>query len=102
MNFLNNIFNPIHSESLVFIDISAGSVAGAYAYYKEGETPSLLYTRRLPIEVRKDEPHELAMLRALEILGDALIKEGAPILARTTGSGRADIILVSVDAPWQE
>lgn len=86
----------------MLVDISAGSVAGAYAHYKDGEAPSVLYTRRLPIEIRGDEQHEKAMLRALEILGNALIKEGAPVLARATGSGSADTILVSVDAPWQE
>ncbi|MBI2025495.1 hypothetical protein HYT04_01760 [Candidatus Kaiserbacteria bacterium] len=102
MGFFSNIFNPTNAESLVLIDVSAGSVAGAYAHYKDMETPSILYTRRLPIEVRSGERHELAMLRALEILGNALIKEGAPALARATGSGRADAILVSVDAPWQE
>jgi len=102
MSFFGNIFSPAHTESVVLIDISADSIAGAYAHYREGEVPSLLYTRRLPIEIRKDEQHELAMLRALEILGNTLIKEGAPVLARATGSGRADVILVSVDAPWQE
>ncbi len=102
MNFFSNIFNSIRTESIVLIDISAGSVAGAYAHYTEGKTPSLLYTRRLPIEMREKEPHEKAMLRALEILSDALIREGAPVLARATGNGRADTILVSVDAPWQE
>ncbi len=102
MSFFSNIFNPTNAESLVLIDISAGSVAGAYAHYKKGEAPSLLYTRRLPIEMREDEPHERAMLRALEVLGNALIREGAPILIRATGSGRADTILVSIDAPWQE
>src|SRR3989344_8905766 len=102
MSFFSNIFNPTHAESLVLIDISAGSVAGAYAHYKDDETPSILYTRRLPIEVREGEPHKNAMLRALEILVNALIREGAPVLARATGSGRADTILVSVDAPWQE
>ena len=102
MSFFSNIFNPTNTESLVLIDISAGSVAGAYAHYKDGEISSLLYTRRLPIEVRNGERHELAMLRALEILGNALIKEGAPVLARATGSGRADTIFISVDAPWHE
>lgn len=102
MSFFGNIFNPTHAESLVLIDISASSVAGAYARYKDGEASSVLYTRRLPIEIREDEPHEKAMLRALEILGNALIREGAPVLVRATGSGRADTILVSVDAPWQE
>lgn len=86
----------------MLIDIAADSVAGAYARYTEGETPALLYTRRLPIETRKDEPCELAMLRALEILGAELIHDGAPILLRATGSGNAETILVSVDTPWQE
>ncbi len=102
MSFFGELFHPTRAESLVLIDVSAGSVAGAYAYYKEGETPALLYTRRLPIEIRGDEPHDRAMLRTLEALGSNLIRDGAPILARTTGSGSADTILVSVDAPWQE
>ena len=102
MSFFGNIFSPAHTESVVLIDISADSIAGAYAHYREGEVPSLLYTRRLPIEIREDEPHEKAMLRALDVLGNALIREGAPMLARFAGNGRADTILVSVDAPWQE
>lgn len=102
MSFLSNIFNPINAESIVLLDISAGSVAGAYAHYKEGEIPSLLYTRRFPIEIREGEEHELAMLRSLSVLGNALIREGAPILARVTGSGSVGTILVSMDAPWQE
>ncbi len=102
MNFFTNFFRGTSAKSSVYIDISADSVAGAYAYYKEGELPVLLYTRRYPIEIRKDEPHERAMLRALTILGSTLIREGAPILMRTTGRGRADTILVSIDAPWQE
>jgi len=90
------------AESVVLIDIGATSVAGAYAHYIEGQPPILFYTRRLPIEIRTDEPHERAMLRALEILGNDLIREGAPVLARATGSGSASMILVSIDAPWQE
>ena len=102
MSFSRDIFNPTNAESLVCVDVSAGSVAGAYARYEKGENPSLLYTRRLPIEAREGEPHERALSRALDILGDALITEGAPTLARATGSGRVDTVLVSVDAPWQE
>ena len=90
------------AKSIVLIDISGGSVAGAYVHYKEGETPTLLYTVRLPIELHDGEPHETSMLRTLGTLGNILIREGAPILARSTGSGSADAILVSVDAPWQE
>lgn len=103
MGLFSNIFNKTHKgESVVLIDISAGSVAGAYAYYKKGENPSLLYTRRLPIVTIEGEQKDLAMLRALGLLGDTLIIDGAPVLARHTGNGRADTILVSVDAPWQE
>lgn len=84
------------------IDIGADSVAGAYARYSTGALPVLLYTRRLPIDIHGGEPHERAMLRALDVLGDGLIREGAPTLARATGSGSADNILVSIGAPWQK
>lgn len=101
MSFFTGLFRTTRVESVVFIDIGADSVAGAYARYSEGSTPALLYTERLPMSLRKGEPHERAMLRALEALGSALIREGAPILMRATGSGSADAILVSIDAPWQ-
>ena len=94
--------NKKYAESVVLIDIGTNSVAGAYARYAESETPLLLYTRRLPIEAREDEPRERAMVRALLLLGNDLIREGAPILMRATGSGRSDAILVSIDTPWQE
>jgi hypothetical protein len=90
------------TESVVLIDIGTDSIASAYARYVENETPVLLYTRRLPIEVRENEPHERAMLRALETLGNTLIREGAPVLMRATGSGSADAILVSIDASGEE
>lgn len=86
----------------MLVDIGASSVAGAYARYKEGELPALLYTRRLPIEKREGESPERAMLRALTILGETLIREGAPVLSRYTGSGSAGNILVSIDSPWQK
>ena len=104
MSFLQNIFHKEEkrTESVVLVDISTDSVAGAYAQYKEGETPALLYTRRLPIEAHADESPERAMFRALNILGKDLIREGAPALARVTGSGTAGTIIVSVGEPWQE
>lgn len=104
MSFLQHLFhrNTKRAESVAFIDIAADSVGGAYARYTESETPEIIYTRRLPIEIRKDEPHESAMIRALKALGDELIREGAPALMRATGSGTANTILVSVDTPWQE
>lgn len=102
MSFFSTLFQKKKTESVVLIDIGAGSVAGAYAIFTEGAQSSLLYTRRLPIEIREDEPHDRAMLRALKILGDALVLEGAPILMRTTGSGSTDTVVVSINAPWQE
>ena len=102
MSFFDKIFHPKHTESVVLVDVSADSVAGAYAYYVKGEAPILLYTCRLPIEIHDGEPRETAMLTALSLLGSRLIREGSPVLARATGSGRANNILVSIDAPWQE
>src|SRR3989344_871138 len=102
MGFFGNIFHPPHAESIIFIHVSAGSVAGAYAQYKKNKTPALLYARRVAIDIRDGEPQERALQHALEILGSFLIREGAPVLARYSGSGSADTIFVSVDAPWQE
>jgi len=103
MSFFKNLFhNKKCSESVVLVDIAADSVAGAYMRYTEGELPTILYTRRIQIRNREDEPHEQAMLRVLLSLGNELIHDGAPILMRATGSGNAENILVSVDTPWQE
>lgn len=103
MSFFEKIFHKNKKgESVIVIDIGASGVAGAYVRYDEGELPTVLYSRTIPIELRMSEPREKSMLRALAGLGAILIKEGAPALTRATGSGRADNILVSVDAPWQE
>ncbi|MHB1163438.1 MAG: hypothetical protein ACYCZZ_02885 [Minisyncoccota bacterium] len=103
MSLFGNLFRKKGiSESVVVIDIGASSVAGAYVRYQEGEPVTMLYSRRLPIEIRKGEVHDRAMLRALGILGNDLIREGAPVLARAVGSGTVDVVLVSIDAPWQE
>jgi len=90
------------TESVVLIDIGTKSVAGAYVHYEEGKIPVVLYTRRLPIEMRENEPKDRAMLRALQILGATLVREGAPVLLRATGSGSAHSVFVSLDAPWQK
>lgn len=42
------------------------------------------------------------MLRSFDVLGEALIREGAPALARAVGSGSIKEILVSFDSPWQK
>ncbi len=102
MSLLDSLLGGTRAKSILFIDISADSVAGAYTYYKNNELPALLYSRRFPIEIRKGEPHEEAMLRALKLLGETLVREGAPALMRACGNGRAETILVSIDAPWQQ
>lgn len=103
MSFFNALLKRRpQAESIVAVDIGADSVAGSYVRYEPNILPTIIYTRRLPIEARPDEPHERAMLRALDLLGKDLITDGAPALARATGSGSASLVLVSVDAPWQE
>ncbi|MFA5998094.1 MAG: hypothetical protein WC814_01780 [Candidatus Paceibacterota bacterium] len=102
MSFFGDFFRTQRTESVALIDIGAASVAGAYVQYAPDTQPVLLYTRRLPIERRDRETHERAMFRALEVLGAALIREGAPALLRATGSGSINAVLVSVDAPWQK
>ena len=102
MSFFSGFFrNEKPAKSVVLIDIGTDSVPGAYAHYVEGEKPVLLYTQRLPIQIRKGEFPEHTMLHTLKVLGATLILEGAPTLMRATGSGHSDTILVSVDAPWQ-
>lgn len=99
-----DIFSRSHtgSESVLLIDISTRSIVGAYVHYSADELPALIYTERLPIEPHEGEPEEQAMLRTLKSLGELMIRQGAPVLSRITGSGTVHMILVSVDAPWQE
>ncbi|HQT82729.1 MAG TPA: hypothetical protein PLW99_01090 [Candidatus Paceibacterota bacterium] len=99
---LTNVFHSDKKEeSVVLVDIGASSVAGAYAHYAEGAPPVLLYAARVPVAVRPSEAPEDAMLRALQSLGEVLIREGAPALARAAGSGHISAVLVSIDSPWQ-
>lgn len=91
-----------HAESVLLIDIGATAIASAYVHYENDAIPTIVYTRRTPIEMHDGESSEHAMLRALETLGNDLVREGAPVLYRATGSGSIDFILISIDAPWQE
>ena len=102
MSFFGNPLRTKGAESVLLIEVSASSVAGAYVRYVVGETPFIAYARRIQIEVRVDEPKENAMLRALASLGEGLIREGAPALARASGSGSVKAIIVSFGAPWEE
>ena len=102
MRFGDLFSRPGKGRAAVLVDVRETSVAGAYLYVAPASPPALLYTRRLPIEAREHEPRFKAMLRALSVLLDAMVREGAPALARTAGSGSVGSILGSIDAPWQE
>lgn len=103
MTLLRGLFGDgAAKESVVLIDIGARTVAGAYAHFAPGELPILVYERSLPVEFREGELQEQAVFRALKALGETLLHEGAPALARATGSSTVKNILVSIDAPWQK
>ena len=103
------IFGPGKKKRVVaLVDISSASVRGAYAHIEEGAPPTIYYTAYIPIDIGSGESAEVAdptaadMLRALERLADKLVREGAPVLHETFGSGEVEGIFVSVGAPWQE
>lgn len=102
MALFDALFRKREGKTVALIDVSPDSVAGAYVHYQAGAVPLLVYTRRLPVEHRQGEPLEDALLRALDVLGEALIREGAPAVLRATGSGSAHEAVVAIDAPWQE
>ena len=103
MGFFQNLFHKKNTtRSVLLIDIADNSVAGAYVCRPENERPSILYVERIPVERGAVEPHEHKIVSALRVLGDKIIREGAPLLGRATGSGAAGKIIVAVNAPWQE
>lgn len=102
MSFWSSLFGGTHAKSIACIDIGSDSIGMGYAFYRESDTPRVVYTLREPIEMRNGEKPEAAMLRTLQKAGEKLIREGAPELFRASGSGTADTILTSISAPWQE
>ena len=102
MSFFDTFLKKKRTESAILIDVGAGSIFGSYTQFFETEKPLITYATEVHIEPREEEKTEAAMERALAELGDRLMREGAPAHLRATGSGNADTILVSVDAPWQK
>lgn len=104
MSVFSNLFQKKETlvESVVLIDIGATSIAIAYVHYQKDTLPELLYSERIPIEEQENETREHAMLHTLETLGNGAIGRGVSALTRATGKGESDLILVSIDAPWQE
>ena len=103
MSFLENFFHKEKkAESVVLISVGENVVCGACVRYEDGRSPTVHYTRSLPVTVREGEERERAVLRALKFLGDDLVREGAPALVRAVGNGVVGTVLVAVDAPWQK
>src|SRR3989344_4641529 len=105
MSFLSGFFD-VKNEVVALFDISSSSVGGAYVAMEEGQTPTVIYTKRVPVESRDASLATATasvpdMERALKSLCEALIREGAPELARIKGSGRIHRIIASVASPWQ-
>ncbi|MBU6323215.1 MAG: hypothetical protein KGI41_02985 [Patescibacteria group bacterium] len=89
-------------RTLALIDIGSASVGGAYAAFADDDMPVILYTAREEIRMREDSLLLSDLERALSDLLGRLTREGAAALARGTGSGAVDDILVSVAAPWEK
>ena len=96
------MFGNNSGESVAFIRVNEESVGGAYAHFTKGSPPQIAYVKRVDIEKRSGEAAEAGVARALATLGEFLIKEGAPALARLAHSGKVAYVLVAIDAPWQE
>jgi len=102
MGLFGKLFNKERNETVALIDIGAETISGAYVRYAGKQTPAILYTSHVPIEIQKEKAHSEAMLRAVEILATTMSKEGVAAVVRATKKGVTDSVLVSVDAPWQE
>jgi len=100
MSFLSGLLGKTRGEAVALIDVGAASVAGAIVLFVDAEPPTIIHERRLPIEIQEGEAHERAMLRALDVLGAALVREGIPALQRAGSGGRLSSTLLAIDAPW--
>ncbi len=101
-----SIFAHLFTHSVkavrVLITIDARSITGAYVCYIPGAIPKIVYEKRVPVVPRTDEAPADAMLRALKVLGEALVNEGAAASQRQCAKSRAESIIVAVGSPWQE
>lgn len=89
-------------KTVALIDIGSSSIGGGYATLGKDGTPRLHYATRVPIELHERPMIALDMLKALGMLGNKLINEGAPQLRKVLGSGKVDTVLASIGSPWQE
>ncbi len=97
-----DLFNARKKHApVVLVDIDASSIGAALAEFSKS-SPTVYYTIRIPIDIRKHEDVTEAMTRTLEEVCHELIAKGAPVLRKAVGSGHVQQIIVSVGAPWQK
>lgn len=101
MPLFPRLFKKRTHSVIVCVDIGASTIGGAFVVFAEQTLPTIVYSKRVPIIAHSGENAGIAMLRALGVLGEALTREGSPLLLRATGSGSVSGVLVSLDAPWQ-
>jgi len=94
-------FKKPADAAALLIDVSSGSVGGAYVSNVKGK-PTLHYSARVPIRAHESEELTAAMLRALTELTELLLSRGVPVLKRATGHISIAEVFVSISAPWQE
>lgn len=102
MSFFANLFGAKKTESVALIEIGPDSVAGGFAVFKKNARPVIAYATRMAIVPALNEDPSATVARTLAVLGERLIREGAPRLMRVSGSGTVHSVLVSVKAPWQQ
>jgi hypothetical protein len=89
-------------KNIALIDIRSSSVGAGFVGIAKNKAPVLAYTTRKPLEVRMDEPIEMALGRTLGEVLHTLVAEGAPLLRAATGSGKTDAVFVTATAPWEQ
>ncbi len=88
------------STNVAVIDIRSSSIGAAYATLYKNAAPHVVYSVRIPLDPHATEPMGEALPRTLEAVLNQLVKMGAPILHKASGSGRVEKVLVTFTAPW--
>ena len=86
----------------VLADVTGSSVGVAYALVGGSEPAAIIYSTRIPVATTGEGPSIIRIFRALDEALQTLRTGGAPILRKTTGSGSADTVYVSLGAALQE
>jgi hypothetical protein len=88
------------STNVAVIDIRSSSIGAAYATLYKNAAPHVVYSARIPLDPHATEPMADALPRTLDAVLNQLVKTGAPILHKASGSGRVEKVLVTFTAPW--